>query len=329
MHRKALLIGIACWLGTCAGVSAAALQEERFREREVLDPRTTEWVPSQPSPADEPLDLARRWLAEDQPRKARKLLKGWVKENGDHEHYYDGVFLLGEAYFECKDFWKAAEQYQIVMDNTAGEMFYLAVRRTMDVGRAFLSGEKRIVWRVFRLPAYDEGIELLDGVWERVPGTRLGETALKIKADYFFEAGEMENAGQEYALLAREYPNGRYARLAMLRSAESAEASFPGVKYSDQALLEADELYRRVLDAYPEYARREAVETRMAGIRETRADKDLDIGRWYVRAGVPDAGAYYYQLVLRDWPETAAAQDAAGELRALGYDVETHEESRP
>ena len=129
----------------------------------------------------------------------------------------------------------------------------------------------------------------------------------------------MENAKQEYAYLASEYPNGRYARFAMLRGAESAEALFPGIKFDDQPLIEADVLYRRVQDAYPTYARRESVSERLVSIRETRAAKEVDIARWYARAGVPDSAAFYYRLVVRDWPGTLAALDAERELIDLGF----------
>ena len=301
--------------------TALGVQDERFRERQTLDPELREWVNTSPEEAEGPLSEARGLLADDEPRAARKVLNLWLAENRGHDQYYEGVYLRGEAYFALKDYWRAAEQYEVVMDNAAGELFYLAVQRTMDVARAFLAGEKRIVWRILRLPAYDEGIELLDGAYERVPGTRLGEVALKLKADYFYDVGEMENAQQEYAYLASEYPNGRYTRFAMLRSAEAAEALFPGVKFDDQPLIEADVLYRRVQEIYPGYARREAIGDRLVNIRESRAAKDLDIARWYSRSGVADAAAHYYRLVLSEWPDTLAALDAERELLDLGFSV--------
>jgi len=42
----------------------------------------------------------------------------------------------------------------------------------------------------------------------------------------------------------------------MLRSAEASEAAFPGIKFDDQPLVEADERYRQVLAAFPTYAER-------------------------------------------------------------------------
>ncbi|RMF81224.1 MAG: outer membrane protein assembly factor BamD, partial [Planctomycetota bacterium] len=231
---------------------------------------------------------------------------------------YEAVYLLGECYFQRGDFWKAYERFEQVVESTAGELFYKALRREMDVARAFLAGEKRIVWKVLRLPAYDDGIEILDRVWERAPGTRIGEEALKLKADYFFAVGDMDLAQDEYVALAREHPNGRFVQLAMIRSAEAAAAAFPGIKFDDRALVEAEERYRQVMDLFPAFAEREQAPARLEGIRNQRAEKDLDIAQWYERTGRPDAAAYYYRLVITEYPDTLAANEARVRLRALG-----------
>ena len=191
----------------------------------------------------------------------------------------------------------------------------------MDVARAFLSGQKRIVWKILRMPAYDDGIEALSRVWERIPGTRLGEQALRLIADYYFAVGDMDLAQDEYARLVREYPNGRYTSQAMLRSAEAAQSAFPGIKFDERALLEAEERYRQFQAAYPARAREEDVDARLENISRLRAAKDLDIAQWYERTRQPGAAAYYYQLVVRDRPDSLEATTARQRLEALGVDL--------
>lgn len=299
----------------------AAAQEEQYRERDVLDPERDEWVAEPRAPEagpEDPLDRARALLAAGQAKRARKLLEAWVEAHRDDQRYHEGALLLGDAWFELRDFWRAVERYQGVADEASGEVFERANERCVEVARAFLSGEKRIVWRIFRLPAYDEGVELLDRVWERMPGTRLGELALKLKADFFYERGEFDLAQDEYANLVQQYPSGRYVQIAMLRSAAAAEAAFPGIRFSDGPLLEATERYRRLLGTFPAYAEQQGVRLRLDGIREQRAEKDLAIGRWYERTRQSGAAAFYYQAVLADWPDTLAAAEARTRLRALG-----------
>jgi outer membrane protein assembly factor BamD (BamD/ComL family) len=306
-------------------VLIAAVQSQQYREREVLDPATDEWLAQVPEPAGTPaaeLDRARELLVSGAGQKAAKLLKEWVEHNADHERYYEGVYLLGDAYFESGDYWKALERYKQVAEGTSGELFFAANRRSIDVARAFLAGRKRIVLGFLRLSAYSEGLDALSQVWERVPGTRMGETALKLRADYYYANGDMLLAEDEYAHIAREYPSGRYVQFAMLRAAEAAEAAFPGVKFDDRSLLDADERYRQVQNTFPEYAARENVDERLEGIRRQRAAKDFEVARWYERTRRTDAAEFYYRQILKDWPDTLAATEARQRLRALGFEAE-------
>ena len=315
------------------GVPALA-QEEQYRERQVLDPETGQWLdqPAEPATPQGDLDEVRSLLAQGKSDDALKLLKKWTEANAGHERYLEGMYLLGEAYFEDGDYYKAYESYDVVIQNTGGDLFFKAIRREMDVARAFLSGQKRILWRMFRIPAYDDGVKILDRVWEQVPGTRTGEEALKLKADYHFDNGDLDQAQDGYVQMVREYPSGKYTRAAMLRAAESAEAAFPGVKHDDRALVEADERYRQVRSAYPDYARREGVDERIENIRQKRAEKDLEVAKWYEKVGRRGAAEFYYRRILRDFSGTLAAGEAQGRLRALGNETQapaTQESSEP
>ncbi|QOJ15064.1 MAG: outer membrane protein assembly factor BamD [Planctomycetia bacterium] len=309
------------------GGAAALAQSQQYREQEVLDPATGTWGELPEPPPDPPTDelgRARTLLAEGNWRGANRLLKRWLEENGDHDRYLEGVFLYGESYFERGWYWEAYEQYEIVAEQGSGELFQLALRRETDVARAFLAGKKRRVLRIFWIVAYDDGIKILDRVWERTPGTRLGEIALKLKADYFFNTGELQSAQDEYVNLAREYPAGRFTRFAALRAAEAAAAAFPGIAYDERPLLNAQERYQEVLRVYPEYAQQQRVEERLSGIRSQRAEKDLYVAKWYERTGRRGAAEFYYRQILADWPETLAAAEAESRLRGLGFEsVET------
>lgn len=316
----------------CAGAALPPTpveQDERYRERQVLDPSRDEWadLPTVTGAPAEELERARSLLATRRPAEALRILKPWVEKNLGHERHVEGVYLLGEAYFETGDFYKAYENYETVVDNSSGELFYKALRREMDVARAFLAGQKRIFWRVFRIPAYDDGLTILSRVWERVPGTRIGEEALKLRADYFYADGQMDLAQDEYQHLAKEYPSGRWVRLASLRSAEAAANVFAGVRFDDRPLIDADERYRDYARTFPDTAARDGIPERLETIRTQRAAKDYDIARWYERTRQIDSAAYYYRLVLKDWPNTPSAIDAAQRLRALGLDESTERDA--
>ena len=301
----------------------AVVQQERYREREVLDPDSNQWVnqPISSSQPGGPVDEARSHLARGEARKAKSLLKDWVKTNRTDERYYEALFLLGEAYFERGDFYAAYEQYEQVVDNTSGDLFHKALRREMDVARAFFAGKKRRAFKIFWFPAYDDGANILGRVWERVPGTRMGEEALKLKADYRYQNGEFAVAQQEYATIAREYPFGRFTRYAMLRSAEAASEAYEGRDFEDKGLVDAEDRYRQIKTAFPEYADRENVDERLERIRVEKSERDLSVGRWYEKTRRLSSAAWYYREVISTWPDTLAATEARSRLRAMGYEV--------
>jgi outer membrane protein assembly factor BamD (BamD/ComL family) len=298
-------------------------EDQRYRERQVLDPNTGTWIDQARPEAEGPVgevDEARRLVAEGDWKAARPILKKWTKANPEDERYLEAMLLLGDTFYLGKDYWNAAERYQEVADNGAGELFHLAQSRCVDCARAFLAGEKRILWGFIPLPAYDDGCDILDRVWQRAPGTRLGEFALKQKADFRYNRGEFEIAKDEYANLIEQYPSGRHIQTSMLRAAESAEANFTGVKFSDRSLIDADVRYRQFKQEFPPLAERESIDARLEGIRQKRADKDLDIAQWYERTKARDAAVFYYRRILADWPDTLAAAGAQARLKALGVE---------
>lgn len=313
------------WVGgLCAACALpCGAQEEQLRERHVLDPEADEWRPLE-APAiaeDAVLGEVRRALAGGETRRARRLLDEWIEQNPGHPREIEARLLRGEVEFQRRDYWRAYEIYESVADEAGGELLDRALRREMDVARAFLAGEKRIVWGFLRLPAYDDGLEILDRIWERAPNTALGEEALRLKADYYYASGEFDLAQEEYAHLAREYPSGRYIRQTLFRAADAANASFPGVEFDDRALLDAEERYRRLQRAFPVYAERQNVGVILDGVRELRATKDLEIARWYEKTGQEGAAEFYYRAVLKDYPGTTAAREAAVHLRSLTGDA--------
>jgi tetratricopeptide (TPR) repeat protein len=299
--------------------------EERYIERQELDPQTGEWREAAPAsqPVEGPLENARRLLVTGEQAAARKELEAWLESPTDNDRYYEGVYLLGEALFQKPDYWAAYEKFDEVASATSGELYYKSLIRSVDCARAFLSGQKRIVWKVLRLPAYDDGVEILDRVWETAPGTRIAEDALKLKADYYFATGELDLAQDEYVNLVNEFPNGKYLSYGMLRAAESAAAAFPGVKFDDRALVEAETRYKQFETDFPGLAEREQVAVRLEGIREQRAEKDLEIGKWYDKTGQQGAAEFYYRMVLSDYAGTLASAEARQRLQALGVAVES------
>jgi outer membrane protein assembly factor BamD (BamD/ComL family) len=193
-----------------------------------------------------------------------------------------------------------------------------ALRLEFVIAETYFTGVKRKVWGIFRASGEDMANQILDEISAEYPESRLGELAVKAKADHLFKTGEHALAEIEYARLLRDYPRSRYHQFALGRSAESALASFAGVEYDEAALIEAEERFNDYRVRYRAAADRDGVGLILDGIRQRRAEKEFLIGQYYERTDHLGSAIFYYQAVRRNWPESIAASKAASRLELLG-----------
>ncbi len=318
-------------LTSIVATAFAAENTNADRNRLIFDPKTNDWIDV---PAPEPgtengdLDIARALLAERKYVQARKAFREWFKRYPDSPRRPEALFYAADvetyAANEGKpnDLWQAHEWYEEILNGWAGtEWAERALRRELVVAELFLfKGQKRKIWKGFlRVSATEEALEILDRiVVDRAPGTLLAEQALLMQANYHFDHGEFDEAEKAYARLSRDYPRGKYVRLALERSADSALASFAGIEFDDAPLLEAEERYRQFEDRFPKAAQEDDVPATLANIRNRRAEKEYSIAEYYLRAKHPQAALYYFKSVAANWPDTVWAEKARLKLEALG-----------
>lgn len=309
---------LACGLAVPAW--AATKGQPRYPERMVYDPATGTWTqPPSPIPGTEQgeLELALIELADNKPAAAKARLNKWLKKYKESDRRSDAMVALGDAELALGNHMQAYKQYEKALDQYPGlEGEETIVRHEFAIGVAFLSGVKQKIW-ILRVPAYEEGLDVLDKVVQRTPGSMLAEDAIKAKADYYYRSGKFDLAETEYARLAQEFPRGRYPRLALLMSAHSALARFPGLKFDDAALYEARERFISFRERYPEFAEQENIAALIRRIDETLAEKNLMIGKWYTKMKKVNAAVVYYRNVAKNWPNSGAAIEARRLLAAI------------
>ncbi|MCK6485289.1 MAG: outer membrane protein assembly factor BamD [Phycisphaerae bacterium] len=330
-QHVAVLVAV---LNACLIAGSAHGQEpgaKSHAERLEYDPAADEWKAVAAPIAgteDGDLELARALLAKNEIRQARKALKRWRKKYPDSTRRPEALFYSADVEVTAiqagrdADLMRAYKWYEEILDNWAGsEWAERALRRELLVAEMFLfKGVRQWVWGgVLRFGATDEALEMLDRlIDDRAPGTPLAEQAMRLKSDYLYQAGEFAEAEDAYARLARDFPRGRFERHALLRSAQAANANFPGIPFDDSSLLEADERFRRFAAQFPDAAAAEGVDRLLGEIRHKRAEKEFSIGRYYERTKSPRAAIYYYRFVLEHWADTPFGAQARQRLVALG-----------
>jgi tetratricopeptide (TPR) repeat protein len=302
--------------------SAVSGQTPRLRNL-TYDPQKKIWIEETLPLAGTPegdLFCIRRFNAEERYRAALSAIKDFERCHGASDPLYPEVILAkAEALIGREEFDDAHELLQKFLDEYGGMAITVdALRLEFIIAEAYLGGVKRTVWGVFRVSAVDEGNKILDEIIADYPDTKLAELAHKAKADRLFRAGEHDLAELEYARLLRDYQQSRYQEYALRRAADSALASFAGVDYDEAALIEAQERYNDFRVRFGSAGEREQVMVILDSIRQARAEKDFRIGQYYEKTDHLSSAIFYYQLVLKEWPDTIAATKAACRLELLG-----------
>ena len=334
-HRRiALIVG----LGLVCGPIAAELpcpaqdKDQTYHERLEYDSATGQWIeiaPPIPGTDEGDLAIARSLVARTEFVEARKAFKTWFKTYPDSPNRPEALFYAAENEVMAEDakpkggdVMKAYQWLEELLEGWPGtELADRAIRKEMIIAEMLLfKDRKQKIWRgMLWLSGKEEALKMLDRIiddWAR--DTPVGEQALRLKGDYHYVNGEFEEAEDAYARLVRDFPRGRYQKIAMLRSGESAFARFPGVEFDAAALIEASVYFSDFQARYPREAAEYGIPEKLNRIRDSQAQKDFLVGRYYERTKARDAAIYYYRYLERNWPGTTWAAEARNRLSALG-----------
>ena len=337
VHRCGLGLIVVAGLGPVSALaSGPSRPEKRHAEHHRFDAETGQWIPvTQPvaGTEDGDLDIARQWMAREDYDTAEEVLEDWFDGYGSaSDRYPEALYLKATCYLQRGYYRKALGSYTSLLDDFPGSPFAeRALSGMFRVGEAYLAGKRRRAWGgLLRIKDHDSGLEIMDDLVANYPDTPLAEMAQMAKADYHYNAGDFELAELAYATFARDYPKSRWHARSQLRSAESALASFPGVRFDDAALNQARERYVQFRRQYPGSAEQLDVAGTLNQIDASRADKRRVVAEYYERVDQPEAARIYYRTLIDRWPETPAASQARARLAALSGvfgEIESDEKS--
>lgn len=323
------MLGWAALIALLAGGVPSALGQtpvppKNRAERLTYDEKSGQWlITPAPSPGTEDgdLDIARQWLAREDYETAAKVMKAWMKQYGQESpRYPEALYVQGSAFLGKNDYRSAHETFQILLNDYPGsEYAERALKADFTIGEQYLAGKKRkALWGLLRVKDREGGVKIMDDMVANYSDTPLAEMAQMSKADYYYARGEFELAEDEYATFATMFPNSGWRARALMLSAMSALASFPGVRFDDAGLIEAQERFREFRREYPQAAERDNVPLLMDEIAAKRAEKIYTVGQFYDKSRDFKTAAYYYRAAANSWPGTPAAVRAEARLIELG-----------
>jgi hypothetical protein len=238
------------------------------------------------------------------------------------------LFIKGELHFGKGKFTKAAKTYEkLLTEYPRSPLCDLALDREFIIAKAYLAGRKKVVLGIFKWKGYAEGIRIMEKITDRVglDSTMGTEASLAVAKNY--EERELYNEAYlkwwEISLHWNKGPVGKEALLGMARNKLAAYNKKPEHKrhfYDASGLSTAKSFYARFKLLYSVDARQINVDKIIEEIDEQLAYKQLSIGQYYESTDHLEAANLYYQMVVKEWPGTQAAQTAK-EWLAIERDI--------
>ncbi len=243
--------------------------------------------------------------------------KKWIKKNKSNPLLPQVLLLQGDAEVARGNKYKSLYSYEDILNNfPTSELYIPVLQKEYDIADAFLKGYKRKFLGIRFLPVTDDAIELLDRIQDRERGSPLAEQAGIRVADYYYGTGEFQEAIDSYNDFLKRYPYSQYVRKAEVRRAEASLGNFHGILFDITPLLDSRERLAAISEVFPQTAEGLQVSALEDRIYQLEGRKELEVARYYWRAGRHHAASYFYKRVIQNWPDTLFAQDAKKELRA-------------
>lgn len=252
--------------------------------------------------------------------KVVKAAKAFIKKHPEHRGCEEAMMLAGESELARGRYYQAFEWFEKQLAKyPSGKYFQRSLGREFNAAEAFLAGKKRIVWGFVRLPAKDDGLDILSRIAEHAPKSAIAAKAMMRIADYHYNADKYAEAVDAYDDYLSMFKNSPDCGYAMLQAARATRAQFVGIKFDETPLIEAEQRFKTFAERFPRAAKNENVSKILNEIADTLAEKLYACGEYYVRVGKPAAAAFYYKQVPDRYGHTVWARQARQALNGLGH----------
>jgi len=233
------------------------------------------------------------------------------------------AFMKAELLFSQGKFVKASHAYEkFLTDFPRSPLYEAALERQFAIATAFLAGQKVPVLKIFRIKGYAEGEKIMEQIEDRAGNAPIALRAALSVVKSYEDRGKFNEAYLKWSQIQTKWPTGRTGEDALLGMGRCKHAAYKGPNYDASGLISAKSYYENFQLRYPEDAEKLDIEKKIGQISEQMAYKQFSIGQYYQRTGSRQAAFFYYQMVVDNWPNSAAAEMAKRSMNKENLKVE-------
>ncbi len=230
----------------------------------------------------------------------------------------DALFKKGECYFFLDKYSKASDTYAALMKKYENCRYLdIISNRHYAIGQYWEQLAQRHSGWVPNLadgrrPMFDmtgNALSCYKSVWLNDPRGPLADDAVLAEANNYFRRERFYEASKQYDMLRKEYPQSEHQLKAHLLGLQSHVQSYEGPQYDGSPLAQAEELADQTMTQFPGQLgdERQRVVEAKNWTHVQKAQRDWEAAEYYFRTKYYRAARYYYDLVIRDYPDTPYA----------------------
>lgn len=228
------------------------------------------------------------------------------------------IFVKAEIYYCRNKYTKAVRNYnKLLTEFPRSKLTDAALDREFVIAKEYLAGRKKALLGFIKIKGYAEGVKIMEKIAERVGlDTQMGIDASVAVAENYEQRKKFNEAFLKWWEISLEWETGSLGADALLGMARNKHAVYnkpPEYKrpfYDAACLSSAKSYYGRYKLLYPKNAGEIGVDEILVEIDEQLAYKQLSIGLYYRKTGKIQSANLYFDMVVSDWPDSKAAQQA-------------------
>ena len=271
--------------------------------------KETGWMET---PSTEVATLGQRYkyalslLVEQKYVNAIKEFESIIDTDPNSEYAEASQINIGWAYYLNSDYKRALKAYEKALQRFPG------TKRTNEIlEREFQVG-------VAQMETNEEAaIQVFGKIIEKHPlGPIAPESQVKI-ADCYFKLGQYEEALDAYEKFLENYPKSEWTPYVQYRIPLSKVYHEKQQERNYGLLVSAREGFEEYLVTNPHGVYAEDAKRMIEEIRIIEAEREFNIGEFYLRVKKPSSAAMYFEYVKADYPDTIWAERANERIEFL------------
>jgi len=234
----------------------------------------------------------------------------------------DSLYYMAVAEYNQDEFEFANEAINTYLKSKNNPKYFQdAIEYKFTIAQKLGEGSKRRLFGYRKLPKWSCGkslsLQIYDEVVAALPCHDLAARALYEKGNLQWELGDYRASVDAFQMLIKRFPKHELAPESYVLISqvyvEQSEYEFQ----NPDVLSFAQINLRRFKQDFPREERLAQAESDLLSIKEVYARGLYNTGQFYERTGKPRAAVIYYQNAIRQFPETAIANQSRQRLKAL------------